>query len=163
MKKRTILILLCIGVIIITPVNASILDDFWNKINPSHKTSTPVTTQLIIPIKNDFNSFMEKLHNLNTQTNIQLLNQEMSDYGINSIKIRMYKMPWGECKECGVNFYILKDKGIVDFYPDWGTNTKDIELTLTHSQVQRMIPYIESGDIDFFDRWQLYAIYKMGR
>lgn len=163
MKKSTILILLCIGALIITPVNATILEDIWNKINPPHQNVVKIMNQPITQNTEDFNSFMERLHTLNTPTNIQLLNQEMADYNVNSIKIRMYKMPWDDCEYCGLSFYIVKDKGIVDFDDSWGYNNKDKEIALTYSQINRIYPYIESGRLDFFDRWQIYAIYKIGR
>lgn len=162
MRKRTILILLLIGGIIITPVNASVLDDFWNKLTTPSKTPTQIKNTPITQNSGDLNEFMGKLYNLNTKTNIHFLNQELNDYNVNSIKVRMYKAPWSKCKECKIDFFIVKNKGIVDFYDNWGTDPKDVEVSLTYSQINKIYEYVKDGKIDFFDRWQIYAIYKTG-
>lgn len=147
--KRTIVI----GLIILTlfpGAQASIFDDLRNILTP---VQTPAITQQV----NGFDAFLTQMYKLNTPEAIESLNAEMDDYGVSVLKVGVTKLPWNKCENCLNNFYVVRGVGVVSDYP-----TNDREVVLTYSQVMRMYPYFEDGKLDFFDRWQVFAIWKMG-
>lgn len=143
--------LLLVGVLVSSPGSASLLD--WFKMPDSlvRQFSTPQS-----PTIDSYAALMQQLYLLNTPQAIKLLDVEMDEYKINSLKVRVNFIP-GYCDYCAKNFYVVRGRGVVADYP-----TNNREVVLTYSQIMKMYPYFQDGNIDFFDRWQLYAIYKLG-
>lgn len=100
--------------------------------------------------------FYSNLLSLNTPIVVSNLNKEMDDYGVKVLKVRVYELPWQNSKYTGENFYVVRELGVVRDYP-----TNDKEVKLTYGQVNMMIPFFTDGKIDFLERFQTYAIYKM--
>lgn len=148
---------------------ASIFTDIFNFISsPSHQQASPTLSSDNIPMqpfqptgfsvpishvqsdnKDEIKPFSETLMSLNTNTNIQELNSVMDEYGVQAVKVRV--------SDYNENFYVVKGQGIVQDYP-----TNDREIVLTSKQITRISEYLYDGQLDFFDRWQIYAIIKMG-
>lgn len=161
--KRTIVI----GIIFLAlfpGAQASLFDDLRNILAPAQ---TPAISQPA----NDFNAFMARMYKLNTPEAIQSLNAEMEDYGVNNLKVTVSGIPGEHSTK---SLFVVKGLGILTEAQKqnaldnhitsqiWGFSPKDKEVALTYSQMIRMYPYFEAGKLDFFDRWQLFAIYKMG-
>ncbi len=149
-----IILLLSIG-----SAQASIFSDIFNFIispsNPAPQQPTPTYPSQVSPVqienKDDFKAFLDALTVLNTNANIQELNAVMGEYGVKTVKVRV-----SDYKE---TFYVVYGQGIVADYP---IPTYDREIVLTSSQIKRISEYLYDGKLDSFDRWMIYAIYKMG-
>jgi len=131
--------------------SASLFDDLIKMVQP---VQIPIQKNII---ENQKEQFYVKLLSLNSPTAISNLNKEMDDYNVKVLKVRIYKTPWNSCGYCGENFYIVRGTGVVLDYP-----TNDMEVVLTYNQINRMIPFFTDGKIDWFERFQLLAIYKVG-
>lgn len=141
----SIIVILCMS----SMASASILDDISGYLF----VSTPIQKPDSEALRSQFYADLEAL---NTPKIISIFDKEMTDYGVNILKVRIYKTPWA-CEYCGENFYIVKGLGIVRDYP-----TNDREIVLTYDQVIRAIPFFDDEEIGFLERFQLYAIYKLG-
>lgn len=157
--KRMCIRLTCLllaGVLVVSPGAAGLFDWLIIPDNLLRQSSTPQ------PLKIDsYEALMQQLYKLNTPEAIKSLNAEMDDNHIDSFKVRVYGIP-GYCEYCGKNFYVVRNIGVVKKSPDWGYGQNVLHIDLTYSQVMQMYPYLQDGKVDFFDRWQLYAIYKIG-
>lgn len=150
MKSRTLVIVLICMSLTVNPIQAGIFEDIFGRI-VSQKTNTAMQTVT-------FDSFMENMYLLNTQKGIQNLNVEMNNYNIHALKVRLHKTPWFTDDV----FYVVKGAGLLKNYDQFGQSNKDYVVDLTYNQVMKIYPYIYDGELDFFDRWQIYAIYKIG-
>ena len=103
-----------------------------------------------------YEALMGRLYKLNTEQSIKTLNAELDDRNIDAVTVRVTKLP-GYCNNCYGKFSIVRDHGIVNSF-----QSSDPEISLTYSQIIRMIPYLEDGELDFLDWWQLRAIYLIG-
>jgi len=130
---------------LVTSAQAGLFEDLKNILTP---IQTPATAQPA----DGFNAFMTRMYTLNTPKAIQSLNAEMDDYSVRTIKVSISGIPG----ESGTKrFFVARDLGVVTEAQNY-----DREVVLTYSQVMRMYPYFQDGKIDFFDRWQLYRIWK---
>ena len=119
------------------------------------KIMQPVQTQIPAFVTNSQKEqFYDKITSFNTPITISNLNKEMDDYNVKVLKVRVRGLSWNNYEE---SFYVVRGIGIVLDYP-----TNDREVVLTYNQVNRMIPFFVDGKIDWFERFQLYAIYKVG-
>jgi hypothetical protein len=151
MKVKRVLLIILITILLLSPVQASLFDEIVQKILPQ-KAITP-SSPLISIYTETHDSFMEKLYKLNTPRAIENLNKEMDYYSLTALKVRMYEIPWQKSKYIGENFYVVKDIGVIENY-----YTNDRELILTYSQIMKMYPYFEDGEITFIERLQIYGI-----
>jgi hypothetical protein len=145
MKK--ILIIGLIFLAFFPSAQASIFDDLSHILMP---VQTPAITQPV----DGYTAFMGQMYKLNTPEAIQSLNAEMDVYGVRAIKITVSRIPREYTSK---SFFVARDLGVIPKAQNY-----DREVALTYTQVMRMYPYFEDGKLDFFDRWQLFAIWKMG-
>ncbi len=157
MIKRSV-VLLVVLVMTTNIVQASLFDDIMQKISPHKVSIIEISTSITHP-DDEFKGFMDMMYLLNTPQALQNLNVEMDNYNTHSVKVWVTKNPW--CK-CNMPFYVIKNHGVASKYDQWGQDKTDKQVVLTYNQIMKMYPYFIDGKIDFFDRWQLYAIYKMG-
>lgn len=130
--------------------SASVFSDLFSYAN----TLTTVQTSSISEQQDDFYA---QLQSLNTQTAIDNIDAEMGDYNVNTVKVRVNNLPWENNDDISEQFYIVKGMGITDH----ATNS-DAEITLSYSQIQKIIPFLTDGKLSFLERFQIYAIYKVG-
>lgn len=157
MKSRTVVIVLICMALTANPTQANIFDDIFGRIVSQKANTDTVYFANSIP-SITFDSFMENMYLLNTPKGVQNLNIEMNNYNIHALKVRLHKTPW----YTDDTFYVVKDVGILRNYDQFGQSNADYFVDLTYNQVMKIYPYIYDGELDFFDRWMLYAIYKMG-
>lgn len=143
--KRIACAILMIAILVF-PAQAGLFD-FWK---PKQVTSysQPLRSQALSEI-----DFRLQLQALNTPQAIQTLNKVMDDYKTTVVKVRVYRLPWQTCEYCGINFYVVKGVGVVENY-----QTNDKEVSVTYQQVQRLIPLIQDGKIDWFETLQARMI-----
>lgn len=144
---RKIAILSIFAILVITSsAQASFFGDILGFFEAKNQ---PVRAQIQTPAVPNMDQLMNEMKHLNRPELINTLNKEFTSYGVKSVKVTV--------SDYQKVFYVVKDIGVVDSYP-----TYDTEITLTSSQIKRIIPIVSDGKIDILEWLRLQAIYKMG-
>jgi len=155
---RKIVIVLVVLAMSANVVNANIFDDVMQKILPQKTSIMSITIGVTQP-EDSYSNFMGMMYLLNTPKSLHNLNKEMVNYNTNSLKVIVTKIPDSNIP---YTFYVVKNVGVMSNYNQWGQDRTDKQVVVTYQQAMKMYPYFTDGEIDFFERWQLYAIYKIG-
>jgi len=158
---RKIIIILVVLVMSSNIASAGIFDDIMQsiqKIVPQKTSIMRVTISTTQP-EDAYSNFMDMMYLLNTPVALQNLNKEAVNYDTNSLKVIVTKIPNSNLQ---YTFYVTKNMGVMSNYNQWGQDSTDKQIVLTYQQVMKMYPYFIDGKIDFLERWQLLAIYKIG-
>jgi len=155
---RKIVIVLVVLAMSANVVNANIFDDVMQKILPQKTSIMEITIGTTQP-ENSYSNFMNIMYLLNTPKSLHNLNKEMVNYNTNSLKVIVTKIPDSNIP---YTFYVVKNMGVIGNYNQWGQDKTDKQVVITYQQAMKMYPYFTDGEIDFFERWMLYSIYKIG-
>lgn len=154
MIKKSLLILLCINLIMVSAADASLfswLSDVTGIKAPAPPQNKQAQTTIKCCVTQQANTFDTLYQNtilpLNTQANIKTLDSYMTSKGIKNVKVHVI--------DANRDFYILKGSGATLEAPE----RIDTTIQLTTAQLKTTAGILSDGQISPLERIQLFSMY----
>lgn len=145
MKKPMLALMVLVLFASANIASANIFSDVLNKLIPHTQPVVVNTPQS--QVKDGFDSLMAELYQINTPDNIQTLNANLKNYGIQAIKVHV--------TDYNKDFYVIQGNGLLSDYP-----TYDKEIALSRTQIEQIKGYVEDSKITQYEQFRMWLIYE---
>lgn len=145
MKKPILALMVLVLFASANIASANIFSDVLNKLVPHTQPVVVNTPQS--QVKDGFDSLMAELYQINTPDNIQTLNANLNNYGIQAIKVHV--------TDYNKDFYVIQGNGLLSDYP-----TYDKEIALSRTQIEQIKGYVEDRKITQYEQFRMWLIYE---